>query len=227
MLKRLLFIHIPKTGGSYLQQVMNQANGNIVDLGHQWYDDINCIGWQSWTKRPNIRFLPMIPSRGLRKNSVLKGYASELREDDHIFTIVRNPFDLLSSYYFHGDNKWHNGWANCNNIHRIKDFEHFIKLYCDDETHWHFPVLKENLYSQLYKGGELIIDEYIKFEGLSENVRFFSEKHGLKLNLKVQGHINQSSRRELDYRVYYTDKMVDLVSPKLNVILETFGYNFE
>jgi hypothetical protein len=226
-MKRLLFIHIPKTGGSYLQQVMNQANSNIIDLGHNWYDDVHCIGWESWNKRPNIRFLPMIPSRELREISVMYGYGGVIKEDDYIFTIVRNPFDLLCSYYFHGDNKWHNGWANCNNIHRIKDFEHFIKLYCDDETQWHFPVLKENLYSQIYREGELIIDEYIKFEGLSENVRFFSENHGLKLNLEVQGRINQSSRRELDYRVYYTDKMVDLVTPKLNVILETFDYNFE
>ena len=49
-------------------------------------------------------------------------------EEDYIdyLTIVRNPFDLLTSYYFHSKGANHKGWANCLNIHNINDFENPI-----------------------------------------------------------------------------------------------------
>ncbi len=47
---RYVFIHIPKTGGTYAQKVLNTLNDNIIDVGHQWYNDIECEGWGSWAK---------------------------------------------------------------------------------------------------------------------------------------------------------------------------------
>ena len=215
---RYVFIHIPKTGGTYAQKVLNTLNDNIIDVGHQWYNDIECEGWGSWAKDTTHK---------LHEKIVLTGYSNTLQKDDYVFTVIRNPFDLLCSYYFHGDNSFHNGWANCNNIHQIKSFEHFVNLYCDDTTNWHFPVLKENIFSQLYNGDDVVVDEVIKFENLSKNISDFAEIHNLRVSPDLNTKQNQSNRRDSDFRKHYNNNMVDLLNIKMVEVLKRFNYRFE
>lgn len=112
------FIHIPKTSGTSL------TSKQIANLGHKF-------------NVPNIYRTPA-DKGGLH---TYKTDREELykypKTPNYKITIIRNPFDLLCSYYFHRDKldpngKYcHSGWAAVNYTHQIKSFKQFIKHYCD------------------------------------------------------------------------------------------------
>lgn len=195
--------HIPKTGGTSFARVTKNAH-NIKELGHAYsFETPQPPGW-IWGKY----------------------YESYNRtEYDKIFTIVRNPFDVLISYYTEGQVIRRNltrGWGNVNAHHGFKSWEQFLKAYLNPEFKWHFPRMKQSLFSMIYdENWDLNIDFYFKLENPTE-INDFLKKH----NLPILPHLNKSERRVGD-RVYYTSSQVDELNKIWKRDLDYFNYKYE
>lgn len=195
-MKKYGFIHIPKTGGTSFNEVVEKSK-DIHWIGHSLsYDNF---------ERPSGWSFPKI--KPFNKN-----------EYDTIFTIVRNPYNLLISYY-HNENK--KGWGNCNRHHKFNTWDEFLDAYVDEKFKWHFPILKKSLFSFIYdENGDILVDFYFKIENVDHINNFL-----ITNNLNTLPHNNKSTIKK--NRQYYTKTHVK----KLNEIWEKdliyFNYSYD
>ena len=104
------FIHIPKTSGNSLKSKQIDKLGHGFNVKNIYRTPANKKGWigyktcdweiYKYNKTPNTKI-----------------------------SIIRNPFDLLCSYYHHGEKLnpngeyCHSGWASVNYTHQFKTFK--------------------------------------------------------------------------------------------------------
>jgi hypothetical protein len=169
----LLFIKIPKTASTFFERNFDDKfaslNGNkitIRSVGHAWTYPTKIKGWldwdnseQQWGIYRDVKTFPIEPV-------------------DRLVTIVRNPFELLFSYFNYD-------WAWCRSSHQLptgeytkKDFQKFVDIYLDDNIPFHAPAFKKSLFSQLKdeKGNWILKPNsiVIRFERLTEDISIFS-----------------------------------------------------
>jgi len=144
---------------------------------------------------------------------------------DFFYTIVRNPFDILISYYFHyyigPDYMIDNGWHNCNSIHNIDSWRDFLDKYIDSNYAWHMPRMKQSLFSFLYdEHWNLIINKYFKLENISE-INNYLYSIGIPESLPC---LNISNKP--DNMKYYTSKDIQLLNKIWEKDLHYFEYEY-
>jgi len=205
------FIHIPKTSGTSLK------SKQIINLGHNF--NVKNIYRRPADKRGFQHF----------KTCYWDIYQYPKTPNTKI-SIIRNPFDLLCSYYHHGislypNNKYcHSGWAAVNYTHQFKSFKEFILAYCNPNFEWHQPQLQKFLFSQLFDiNHKCVPDIIIKYEYLNEAIQLLNKK--LKYPLKDNMY-NKSKRKTKNYKEYYDKQMIELVNKKCHRELKYFNYNF-
>lgn len=203
--KVIHFIHIPKTSGSSLK------SKQIIKYAHKF-------------NVPNIR-----RSTVYYKTDTWPQY--RLPKDDYKITIIRNPFDLLCSYYFHQNKNretgemLNSGWGYINFENNFDSFKDFIIGYCNNETKWNTPAFKNFLFSQLFdENGKCVVDIIIKYEYRNEAIDILNEKLEDKIDKTIK--INQSNNKKKSYKDYYDDEMIRLVNKKCARELEWFNYDF-
>lgn len=207
----LYFIHIPKTSGSSI------VGRKIAKLNH-------VFGIKDARKMTNLE-------GGFSGDNFPYFKKAEFPEKSNLkFTIIRNPYDLLCSYYFHGDELAsdgtykHSGWAACNYAHNFKTFKEFINCYCDPDFAWHVPLFKNFLYSQLFDGsGNCLVDFIIKYEQFNEASKIL-EQGDISLSRRIS--CNISKRKKEKYYSYYDEEMIQKVKVKCARELDLFRYNF-
>lgn len=192
------FIRIPKTASTSLQySLQNVSNIEVLEHGY-CFEPKNVKGY--WWNNGNLTF---------NKSKYTK-----------LYTVVRNPFDLLVSYYFHNDGA--TGWGNCSEIHGFNNWVEFITAYIDPNFEWHIPRMKQSLFSFAYdEDWNFIPLKYFKYENLSELNDFIISKGGKELVIT-----NKTNKPLHHYREYYDKEWVE----KLNIIwkndLQYFNYSF-
>lgn len=210
----LYFIHIPKTSGTAL------TSKQIIKFNplHQF----------------NISGLKRTPyyQNGYKENKTdtWEVYKYPIKNNYKI-TIIRNPFDLLCSYYHHGEtlkqnNEYCNsGWNAVNFTHKFKTFKEFILSYCDPNFNWHIPCLKNFLFGQLFDDKHnCVADIIIKYEYLDKAIEILNKK--MKYPIEKNKYDNISKRKIKNYKDYYDEEMIKLVYKKCSKELEYFNYNF-
>lgn len=74
---------------------------------------------------------------------------------DFRFSIVRNPYDWLVSYYHHAS-QYDDGWANANATHSFMTFEDFVYGFCSiRKEDRHVPFLSASPYGQVVHQGKI------------------------------------------------------------------------
>ena len=224
--EKIYFVHIPKTAGNSVRQFLNRysclANPGKIkkEREHKFgVDNAERFGHPSF----NTPYFPNYTKE--------EQYANAL----FAFTIVRNPFDLLVSYYFHNaesKNKNHidQGWGNVNKYHNFTSFKEFIEFYCTcSPAEWHVPFLNKNLYFQIFDSqGGCKVKFVLYYENLRNNLyhllKYIDVREILRYGLERR--MVSAARQKKHYSEFYDAKTVRLVQKKCCWELNTFGYDF-
>lgn len=207
---RLLFIHIPKSAGFSIRQVIKEElEGKYnVDTYPKYTRD----------KHPlplGLRYTHMTLKEHLENmNQVQKAYRR--------FSFVRNPWDRLASNY-----EWRK-WFHLPR-YKFKSFTEMIDLLDgggwefedDDERHTltQSDFLKD-------KHAQLAMDRIGKFEDLVRDFESIKSEFNLPESLKLPIS-NRSTNKEFnDYRDYYSDRTKRIVAKLFEEDIDNFQYTF-
>jgi len=144
------------------------------------------------------------------------------------FTFVRNPWDrLLSAFLFMksgGRNKFDCQWAE-KYLSPYRNFDDFVKEWVNRiniDMGIHFkPQYK---FITTPKGLNPEVDFIGYFENVSNDYEYIRNK--LRIGNKLI-YRNKTIGKVSDYRSYYSDKTIEIVSDVYREDIELFGYDFE
>lgn len=147
--KKILFIHIPKTGGTTIEQHMNAINNPKK-------------GYKRDKNNKAMQHLTMTEYNKLFNDYRFDNY--------HKFTIIRNPYDRMVSEYY---------WTDLPIGYKDKrSFDYFLmavsdivinKNYNYTFLHDHFIPQKEFVADE---NNNIIVDKIFKFEEFNETIEF-------------------------------------------------------
>jgi len=195
-----LFIHIPKTAGNAIQNILrNYSEEKIVQIApHQ--DGVE-------------RFEVRSDCYEIRKHSSLAEYQVQLGAEtiDPLFkfTCVRNPWERMISFYFsphRGDVSW-NRDQFITLLGQVKPVRDFVSTVSDDQQKDCF----ENM------------DFYLRYENLDQGFEQACERVGIPYETLPRR--NVSSRDH--YSSYYDDDLIEMVGRRYEEEIRHFGFEFE
>jgi hypothetical protein len=210
------FLRIQKSGSSSLMSVLG---GNLIMIPHAYCYKIEEKETGDIWHRPYKTF---------NKNDYRNLYA-----------LVRNPFDVLKSYYFHQHplyvrnsakkRKYFemnmdriDGWSFCNQVHGFDTWWEFLDAYTDDEFQWHIPPMKKSLFSFAYdETQQLIITDFFKLENIEELNDFLKSRGKRNIPFK-----NKGTKPE-KYDKFYKPHHVEKLNEMWKFDLEYFDYKYE
>lgn len=198
-----IFVHIPKCGGSSIEEILWPSPRSEEDL------------WGGLVDRYHNKYqtggLQHLLARQIRTE-----VGPEVFRRYYKFSMVRNPWDrVVSQFLFMGkrpDLREYLGMARADPLQRY--LELIVKRIHVQWEEQHRFVCDEK--------GDLLVDAVGRFERFEEDVR---EALG-KLNVTVKDvpHLRKSERRP--YRDYYTDRTRYMVESIYRRDIELFKYQF-
>lgn len=193
---RFLFIHVPKTGGNSIQNILRKySEDKILVTGDQdGYD----------------RFGIYSEKYGTLKHESLRRYKrvmeKEVFESLYKFAVVRNPWDMMMSFYF-SPNLGERDWNRVEFIEQVNVIPTPSEFICENQ------------------GGNLDsdIDFLMKFENIDLDFQKVCNDIGIPYEpLPVR---NASNRKH--YSFYYDNELIELVAKKFSKEIEWGAYEFE
>ncbi|MBV7410586.1 sulfotransferase family 2 domain-containing protein [Maritimibacter sp. DP1N21-5] len=210
--RRYIFVHAPKTGGTSLA-LMLEAKAMKDDI---------LLGDTPKALKRRGRVKDVETSGRLWKHSRLTdlyGLVTQAEiEDFFVFTLVRNPWDRMVSYYH---------WL------RVQDFDHpavdrakalDFKGFVTDPTI--LGSVANNPYTRYVTDRDGIerADHFLRLEQLGEDLEMVEARLGCKLG--PPAHENASNRSR-DYRSYYGPDEAGAVARACESDIARFGYSFD
>jgi hypothetical protein len=209
---RVAYIHIPKTGGTYLSQLESNREPVISSLrylGHTYVVDKEGV--------PN----PLYSSRDL-KNSKKVILLRDIKRYTVVST-VRNIFDWLVSYAAHAGG-WNPKYRDSDHYDFYaanKGFDYLVKTIADREDLW---PNRKFIHCQLFcNNGQLVTDWINRTETLDDDLAELALTAKIVYNPRPKQRIGTHR----GYREYYTDSLVELVYRTWGRELRLFGYDFK
>jgi len=197
--KNFIFIHVPKTGGNSLQNVLRKYSEDRIVCRNKNQDGVE-------------RFGVVNPIYNTVKHSRLSHYRRAMppRLFDGMmkFATVRNPWDMLVSGYLspnQGSTKW--------------DPEVFEAMIERTPTLRDFIVADPSSRKPI----DADVDFIMRFEHLEDDFREICRR--LDIPFEKLPHRNKSNRSH--YSHYYNDALREKVSKRFAEEIEIFGYTFE
>ena len=214
--KDLIYIHIPKTGGSSIRSSLSKNYDLIFNASKE---NLTKMGFVNLNKK----FEAFDFSIGEFKDHIPYQLILEKKLDykKFLFTFVRNPFSRLVSLYFEClGNNFHIKDLNTNND---INFEQFVDIITEKHYWFTIPMID-------YIGSKNIkkIDFLGRFENFEDDILKLKKK--LKISIKHHNFNNQlnSKFKFSDYRSFYSNnKIIDKVSSYYERDLQTFQYDYD
>ena len=254
-MKKIIHIHVPKTGGTWLNKTLEKyvpdffinptvGNGNRCSLEDTlfWRGRKNLPG-PVWAEGGDAA----IASARYPDMSTFKTW-----NNAHKVSICRNPFDyLVSSYHFNdsSNNELSNRWylpdgvsvgAGLSNVrHGVKSWEDYVQKFCDPGFPWigggETPDGQRYfLFHQMFNhDGTCGVNKIIRQEKLSagtaemlRDMSYINEAQYSEIVNSKKENV-EKSRKQKDYRSFYTDGLREAVERKFRAELLLFGYDFD
>ena len=195
---RYIFIHIPKTAGSSIQQALGNENTATVRHGHHG-----------------------------RLHEYRRVYGAATVRDYTTFTVIRNPWDLEVSAYCYNA-QLQRTEAEMAGIRARNPYWHELIQFCKTQSFaayirsplWFTDAPIEEF---ITLDGAYALDYYLRFERLQDDFAALCRHIGLQP--RVLPHVNSSHHG--DYRDSYDAATRALVGARYADYIERFGYRFE
>lgn len=214
--REIVFVHCPKTGGTYVcQHESGKAPviSGLRDLGHSYIVD------DSISKNPIYQYGP----NKTGEDSVVN--RSDI-EGLPVFSIVRNHYDWLVSYFYHAGGDPNNKYFNPEHYdykYSKKGFDYLVRVICDREDKWPNNKL---LFPQVFSsGGDMICDYIANTNSLDDNLSEISDIYGLKYQKKGKQRVGRVGDSE--YKKYFSDSLAQLVLDTWEDELQIYGFGFD
>lgn len=209
--RKYLFVHIPKTGGTALSLALE---------ARAMKDDI-LIGDTPKAKQRARRLRDAKTAGRLWKHSTLADIdglvSAEDLEDLFVFTLVRNPWDRIVSYYH---------WL------KAQDFDHTAVTLA---RRLEFPEFLRDPHTQSSITAAPYGSYLVDARGVERPAHFVRLEHLHKDLAPVEDHLEfklgeiprfNLSTRATDYRSYYDDDLAEMVGRFCCEDIERFNYTF-
>ncbi len=217
--KKFIFIHIAKSGGTSVMHVF-LPYARILDRLVYEYNRTKKLtsiisdrmGWNDDGRRQFTGFHKHATATEV-KEKLGKRY-----EKYYVFSVVRNPYDLLVSRYFYRKrSKKHRSY------HIVKDmeFKEFLRWEISCKPARQIDFLMDS------QQENFIVDYVGHYERLKEDISNILNHLNLPPVQNIP-HKNPSPNREkTDYKDYYDEESIYLVAGYFHKDLELLGYSFE
>lgn len=197
---QFLFIHVPKTGGNSIQNILRSYSEDEIVMLAEHQDGIERFGVR------NRKY-------NLTKHSTLSHYKSVMDASTYRslfkFAVMRNPWDMMISFYFsphRGIAKW-NRDSFLDMLEGVPTIRHYI---CEEPLRGHQKLDSD-------------IDFLLRFERLEDDFRVACGRIGIPC--APLPHRNKSDRAH--YSTYYDDELMEIVHKKFQDEIAFGGYRFE
>ena len=202
--RNFVFVHIPKTGGTSLTLALEER---------ATADDILIGDTPKAQRRHKRQQVLQAPGR-LWKHSRLRDVAGLYPDDAFIFTLVRNPWDRLVSYYHWLRDQGFDHPAV--RVARAATFAEFLKDAAVQEA------VRLNDYASyaIDANGRERCDLFARLEHPAD-LEVLWEHLGFRLSIP---HVNRSDRN-LDWRIYYDAETFEVVRKIAAEDIARFGYD--
>jgi len=208
--RRYIFVHIPKTGGTALSLALE---------ARAMKDDI-LIGDTPKARARRGRLKGMTAAGRLWKHSTLADIDGLVSGDEglRVFTLVRNPWDRVVSYFhwLRGQGFAHPAVA----LAKVSDFSGFLN---HPSTRISLAAAPYGSYVRDAAGVERC-DLFLRLEKLEEDLPQLEAL--LDLRLGPVGRANASERGR-DWRPYYSAADAELLAEVAAEDIARFGYRFD
>ncbi len=196
---KFIFIHIPKTAGNSIQNILRDYSEDSIVCRAAHQDGVE-------------RFEIESKQFGTTKHSTLNDYKNTLPSDFYAdsfkFTCVRNPWDRMISFYFsphRAVDQWNrNDFIKF--IHEIPPALNYLKLPDDSDP-------KEIL-------GH--IDYFINFNQLDADFRNVCDRIGISSKLLPV----RNKAKKKHYSDYYDEELINIVGDLFSDEIALFDYSF-
>ena len=205
--KKCIFIHIPKCGGSSVEEVI------WPDIKGRTEEDL----WMGFVSQFENKY----QTGGLQHLlgwQIREEVGSDVFDSYYKFTFVRNPWDrIVSQFAF---------------MQRRPDLMEYLGMNPDTEFKSYLELIRLKEHVQwtpqvrffLDQDGSILVDRIGRLESFDQDCSQVFAALGLKSSLLV-GHSNRSTRQSFQY--YYSDsEAIEMVADIFSEDIEFLGYKF-
>jgi hypothetical protein len=206
--RKFIFVHIPKTGGTSLALALE---------GRAMKDDI-LIGDTPKAKQRKGRLKALTPAGRLWKHATLTDIEGVVDpEDFFVVTLVRNPWDRVVSYYHWLQDQTFSHPAV--GLAQTLEFSAFLN----------HPVVTRSLFANPYASyvtdarGIERCQLFVRLEHLASDLAPLWTHLGFECQIGREN----ASRRQADFRTYYTDEDARHIQNVCGEDVKRFGYSYD
>ena len=204
----LYFIHIPKCAGTYIRF---------------YYEEHILISPKKHIAKKH-KFSISNKQQEFLESRKITSWRHDYPEHVKTFAIIRNPFDLMVSWFYSNVYK-------IRRIFKIKSFEEYINFIASQRKKITFPQRQFLifLYSQLFdENNNCKADYIIRYENLYQGLKIIFEKENINAEIIDDKTLNKSfHRKRKKYKQCYTKEMQNIIEQLFGHELEMFGYSFD